>query len=131
VNTSAFTTAANANFSGLMNVLGGATTGGFLQTATNLLSGVEDSTTGSVKQAETSVAKQIAAQNTKISDAEANLATVQQNLQKQISNADATISALESQVSYVTGLFASMNSSSSSSTSSYASTGSQITPTQL
>jgi flagellar hook-associated protein 2 len=131
VDTSAFTSAANSNFSGLMGVLGGATTGGFLQSATNLLKGAEDPTAGSVKQAETGVASQITAQNTKISDAEAKLATVQQNLQKQISNADATISSLESQVSYVTGLFAAYNGSSSSSTSSYGSTGSQISPTQL
>jgi flagellar capping protein FliD len=133
VDTNAFTAAASSNFSGLMNVLGGATSGGFLQTATNLLKGVEDPTAGSVKQAETSVASEITAQNQKISDAQANLATVQQNLQQQISSADATISALESQVSYVNGLFASMlgNGSSTGSTSSSGSASAQITPTQL
>ncbi len=131
VDTNAFTAAASSNFSGLMNVLGGATTGGFLQTATNLLNGVEDPTTGSVKQAETSASNAITAQNQKISDAQANLTIVQQNLQKQISIADATISSLESQVSYVTGLFAAYTGRSNSSTSSYGSTGNQVNPTQL
>jgi flagellar hook-associated protein 2 len=131
VDTSAFASAASSNFSGLMNVIGGTTTGGFLQTATNLLKGAEDPTSGSVKQAETSVANQITAQNAKISDAQANLATVQQNLQKQISDADAAIASLESQVSYVNGLFASMINGSSSNTSSYATTSAPITPTQL
>jgi flagellar capping protein FliD len=111
-------------------MLGSATSGGFLQTATNLLNSVEDSTTGVLKQAESGVANQITAQQSKITDEQANLATIQQNLQKQISSADATIASLESQVSYVSGLFASMNGSSTN-TSSYAGTGSQVTPTQL
>jgi flagellar capping protein FliD len=131
VDTNAFTAAATSNFSGLTNVLGGATTGGFLQATTNLLKGVEDPTAGSLKQAESGVANQITAQNTKISDAQAHLATVQQNLQKQISNADAAISALESQVSYVNGLFASLNGSSNTNPSSYGYSSAQITPTQL
>ena len=133
VNTSAFTTAANANFSGLLNVLGSTTTGGFLQTTANLLKGVEDSTSGSLKQAETSVASQITTQNAKIADAQARLATVQQNLQQQISSADAAISALESKASYVNGLFASLlgNGSSSSSSSSSGSTSASFSPTPL
>jgi flagellar hook-associated protein 2 len=130
VDTSQFASAASANFSGLTQMLGSATSGGFLQTATNLLNSVEDSTTGVLKQAESSVANQITAQQSKITDEQANLATIQQNLQKQISSADATIASLESQVSYVSGLFASMNGSSTN-TSSYAGTGSQVTPTQL
>lgn len=129
VDTSAFTTAANANFSGLMQTLGSSTTGGFLQAATNLMNSVEDPTTGMVKQAESSVASEITNQNAKISDAQSNLTTVESNLQSQISSADATIASLESQVSYVSGLFASMNGSST--TSSYAGTATQITPTSL
>jgi flagellar hook-associated protein 2 len=132
VNTSGFTAAANSNFSGLLSVLGSTTTGGFLQTASNLLKGVEDSTSGSVKQAENSVATQITTQNSKIADAQARLTTVQQNLQAQISAADATISGLESQYSYVSGLFASLiNGGSTSSSSSSGSTSAPTAPTQL
>jgi len=131
VDTGAFTAAANSNFSGLMNVLGGATTGGFLKSATNLLKGAEDPTAGSVKQAENGLTNQITVQNQKINDATAHLAIVQQTLQQQISSADATISALESQVSYVSGLFASMLGNGSNSSSNSGSTSVQHTPTQL
>jgi flagellar hook-associated protein 2 len=131
VDTGAFTAAANSNFSGLMNVLGGATTGGFLKSATNLLKGAEDPTAGSVKQAENGLTNQITVQNQKINDATAHLAIVQQTLQQQISSADATISALESQVSYVSGLFASMLGNGSNSSSNSGSTSVQHTPTPL
>jgi hypothetical protein len=130
VDGAAFTTAANANFSGLIKMLGSSTTGGFLQTAVNLLKGVEDPSTGSVKQAESSMAAEIAAQQTKISNAQANLTAIEQNLQKRISSADATIASLESQVSYVSGLFAA-SLGGSTSNSSFGATGGNVTPTQL
>ncbi len=106
VDESAFTAAANANFPALLATLGGATTGGFLQTATNLLSGLEDPVTGVLKNEETSWANQISAQQTTIANEQARVTQLQTNLTQQISKADAAIAGLESQVSYVTGLFA-------------------------
>ena len=106
IDTAAFTTAANANFSTLVSTLGSSTTGGFLQTAANLLSGVENATTGTLPSEESTVAAQITNQNTKIANEQATVTQLQTNLTAQISKADALIAGLESQVSYVTGLFA-------------------------
>jgi flagellar hook-associated protein 2 len=106
VDESAFTTAANANFPALLSTLGKGTTSGFLQTATNLLNSVEDPTTGALKTEETSYANQIAAMQTTVANEQANVNQLQTNLTQQISKADSTIAELESQVSYVTGLFA-------------------------
>jgi flagellar hook-associated protein 2 len=106
VNTSTFTTAVNGNFPAFLAALGTSTTGGFLQTATNLLSGLEDPTSGLIKTEETDLSKQIASQQTKIANQQATVNQLQTNLTAQISQADTAIAQLESQVSYVTGLFA-------------------------
>ena len=105
VDTAAFTTAATANFSGLVSTLGGATTGGFLQAAANLLTSVEDPGSGSLKHEETSVVNQITAQNTKITNEQARVAQLQSTITAQMVTADVAIASLESQVSYVNGLF--------------------------
>jgi flagellar hook-associated protein 2 len=106
VDTTAFSNAANANFPALLSTLGGSATGGFLQTATNLLAGIEDPATGVLKVEEASVASQIATQQTTIANEQASVNLLQTNLTQQISQADTAIAELESQVSYVTGLFA-------------------------
>ncbi len=106
VDTAAFTTAATANFPTLLSALGNVSTGGFLQTANNLLNGIEDPTTGALKTEESSIATQISTEQTDISNEQARVNQLQTNLTQQISEADATIANLESQVSYVTGLFA-------------------------
>jgi flagellar hook-associated protein 2 len=106
LDTAKFTTAANANFSTLLSTLGDSTTGGFLQTATNLLSGVEDATTGILRGEETSVAGQITQQQTRITNETATVTQLQTNLNAQIARADAAIAQLESKVSFAQGLFA-------------------------
>ena len=106
VDTTTFTNAANANFPALLSTLGSATTGGFLQTATNLLTGIEDPATGVIRTEEASVAIEIATAQTNISNEQTKVNQLQTNLTKQISLADSAIAELESQVSYVTGLFA-------------------------
>jgi flagellar hook-associated protein 2 len=105
VDTSAFTTAANANFSGLVATLGRSGTGGFLGTANNLLTSVEDPTSGSLKLEEGNVATEITAQNATITSEQAQIAQIQSNITAQMVKADAAIAALESQDSYVNGLF--------------------------
>jgi len=106
VDTTAFTNAANANFPTLLSTLGGATTGGFLQAATNLLSGIEDPAAGVLKVEEASVASQITNQQNTISSEQARVNQIQTNLTHQIAQADSVLAQLESQVSYITGLFA-------------------------
>jgi flagellar hook-associated protein 2 len=122
VDTTAFTTAATANFSTLASTLGGTTTGGFLQAATNALNSVEDTTAGSLKIEENNVASEIAAQNTTIAGEQAKITLLQTNLTAQMVTADAAISALESQLSYVNGLFYSItgNNNNPNATSSIA-----------
>src|SRR6185312_6792824 len=105
VDTAAFTAAANANFAGLAATLGGTSTGGFLLAATNALNSVNDLTTGSIQVEEDTVRDQITSQNAKIADEQTRIALLQSNLTAQIVKADAAISALESQLSYVNGLF--------------------------
>jgi flagellar hook-associated protein 2 len=106
VDSATFESAATANFAALLSTLGSPTTGGFLQAATNALTGAEDPTSGSIKTEETDVTNQIAAQNTRITDEQNTLTQLQSSLTAQISSADAAIAQLENQVSYVSGLFA-------------------------
>ncbi len=106
VDTTAFANAANANFQGLLSTLGGATGGGFLGAASNLLTGIEDPTAGTLKTEEASVASQVKAAQATIANEQATVNLLQTNLTQQISSADTAIAEIESQVSYVTGLFA-------------------------
>jgi len=106
VDTIAFTTASNANLAGLLSTLGTSTSPGFLQTASNLLSSVDAAATGTLTTEEAALTTQITAQQTQITNEKATVAQLQTNLTSQISAADSAIAELESQVSYVTGLFA-------------------------
>jgi flagellar hook-associated protein 2 len=116
VDTSVFTAAANGNFSGLLATLGSSGTGGFMQAAVNLLAGLEGPTTGAIKQEETSVANGISHQQNQINYAQTQLNQLESNLTQQIAQADSTIAALETQVTMVTGLFASFTNSNNNST---------------
>jgi flagellar hook-associated protein 2 len=107
VDSNAFQNAANANFPALLAVLGSSTGGGFLKKAADLLSSVEDPITGSLVTESATLTSEIARQQTKIGDEQAIISTLQSNLTAQISKADAAIASLESQVTYVTGLFGS------------------------
>ena len=59
-----------------------------------------------IKTEETNLSSQITDQQTKIANEQATVNQLQTNLTAQISQADTAIAELESQVSYVTGLFA-------------------------
>jgi hypothetical protein len=77
-----------------------------LKTATDLLGEIETAGSGSIPSEESAVAAQITTQNSKITDEQATVTQLQTNLTAQIAKADAAIAQLETQVSYVTGLFA-------------------------
>ena len=66
---------------------------------------MEDPTQGSLKVEETNVASEITAQNTTITNEQARITQIQANITAEMVTADAAIASLESQVSYVNGLF--------------------------
>lgn len=92
----------------LTSFLGGSTGGGFLQFATNLMSGIEDANTGLLKTMISSTANEITNENQLISNQQDRINQLQTSLQAQMSQADALISKIESQNSYFTTLFQSM-----------------------
>lgn len=100
--------ASGSQFSDLVSFLGSADSGGFLQFATNLMTGVEDPTTGSLKTAISSNSDQITHENDLISTQQDMLNQLQTTLQAQMSAADAAIAQIEQQLSFFTGLFQSM-----------------------
>lgn len=108
-----FDPTALANVSGsqlsdLTSFLGSATGGGFLQFATNMMTGIEDPTSGLLPTAISSTANEITQENQQISDQQDQINQLQTSLQAQMSQADSTIASLESQNSYFTSLFQSM-----------------------
>ncbi len=100
-----FNSVAAADPSDLANFLGSASSGGFLQSATNILTGLEDPTDGSIVTALNSVNDQITTQNQRISDEQDQINQLQTNLTTQMSDADAAIATLQSQLTYFTSLF--------------------------
>ncbi len=85
--------------------LGSATGGGFLSNATNVLNQLETANTGVFAETQNSYQQQITADNTESTATQARITTMQNNLTAQMSQADATIASLQSQVTYFTTLF--------------------------
>jgi flagellar hook-associated protein 2 len=102
--TTALTTAANADFSGFASVLGGSGSG-FVKAATDALNGLEDTSKGALKLESGHLAEQITARQDRITSEQSRLTQLQSDLTARIARADAAIAALESKVSYVNGLF--------------------------
>jgi len=100
--------ASGTQFSDLVSFLGSANSGGFLQFATNLLDGVEDPISGTLKTAISSTSNQITRENQLISDQQVKINQLQTSLQAKMAAADAAIAQIEQQLSYFTGLFQSM-----------------------
>lgn len=104
---------AAANTSNLAAFFGSPTTSGFLQTATNLLTGIEDPTTGTLQQALTSIQSQITKEDNMINDEQNRVDQLQTTLTNQMAQADAAIAEMQQQVTYYTGLFASFTNGKS------------------
>ena len=92
----------------VVSFLGGATSGGFLQFATNTLTDIEEPTTGILPNDITQTTNSITSDNQLISQQQAQITQLQTNLQSQMSTADAAIAELESQQSFYSSLFTSM-----------------------
>ena len=96
------------NSSGVDTFLGSATGGGFLEAATNTMTSLEDPTTGLIKTTEADLTSQISALGTTISAKQTQVSNLQTQLQNQMAQADAAISTMEQQYSYLTSMFSAM-----------------------
>jgi flagellar capping protein FliD len=93
-----------------MDFFGSANSSGFLKTASDALNLAEDSTSGVVKEAIQSLKTEMTHQDDLIATTQTQIDTLQTNLQQQMAAADASIAAMQQQVSFMTQLFQSMNS---------------------
>jgi flagellar hook-associated protein 2 len=113
-NAAEFDQSAANNFAGVSQFLG-STSSGFLGVATSALNNLEDPTVGAVKTEENSISQDLTQLNSNIADQENQINLFQQNLVNQLSQSDAVIATLQSQVSFFQGLFQIVNNISSNS----------------
>jgi flagellar hook-associated protein 2 len=104
-----FASAAAAHPGDVGAFLGSPTTGGFLQDATNTMSGLGDPTDGILETTIASAQTAIDNQNQKISDEQDRITALTTSLTSRIDTADALIASLEQQQTYFTTLFTDMN----------------------
>jgi flagellar hook-associated protein 2 len=90
---------------GVTAFLGSATGSGFLRTATDALTSVEDPTIGLLKTTETDTKSQIANLGTTIAAKQAKVDAMQLQMQNQMAAADALVASMEQQYNYLSGLF--------------------------
>jgi len=93
----------------LATFLGSPTSGGFLQTATDTLTGLLDPSSGLLTQAVNSTNDQLTQTAQQIATSQDQVNTLQSTLTAQMAAADALISTLEQQNSFVTSLFNQIN----------------------
>ena len=98
-------TFSSASVSDVLNFLGSESGSGFLQSATTTLTSVNDSTSGTLATLSSSLATQLTNLQTQVSTDQDQVTLLQTNLTNQMATADATISSMEQQLSYVTSLF--------------------------
>jgi flagellar hook-associated protein 2 len=105
---SVFNQAASNSLSDVLNFVGSETGGGFLGTAESTLTAVTDPVNGLIEQQTESIGTSITNLGTKISSEQDTVNQLQTNLTQQMATADATIAALEDQVTQITDLFSAM-----------------------
>ena len=97
---------ASTNDSDIQTFFGSLTSGSaFLNTANTALNFVTNSTTGIIPDEVNSLTSQITDTNTKITSQQANITQLENNLQAQLSQADAAIATLQGQKTYFQELF--------------------------
>jgi flagellar capping protein FliD len=94
-----------SNSAGVASFLGSASSGGFLKSATDALKGLEDPTAGLLKNAESDVKTQITNIGNQITTKQNQVDQLQATLTNQMAAADAMISSMEQQYSYLTSMF--------------------------
>lgn len=95
-------TAYSSNSAAVASFLGSATGGGWLESATNLLTNLEDPVRGLVKNEETSLQSRTTSIGNQITTKQGQLATMKTSLTNQMAAADALIATLEQQDSFLT-----------------------------
>jgi flagellar hook-associated protein 2 len=105
---------ATATSKDVLAFMGSSTTGGFLQTANNALSSINDATSGILTEATQTTTNELSQLATKISNDQDSVNRLQQSLTTQMSSADSAISSLEQQVTEMTLLFSTMQQDSKS-----------------
>ena len=109
LNTTTFDALAQNHPDQIMNWIGDASSGGFAQSATDLIGSVEADGTGFLQSAIKQNSDQIDSNNDAIDAEQTRIDTLEQNLQERMAAADAMIASLEQQATYLTNLFDSMN----------------------
>jgi flagellar hook-associated protein 2 len=107
--------AAATDFTGVTSFLGGPTSGGFLQAATDSLKSLLDSTSGAIPTVLTSIAGEITDTDNQISQNQDRVDQLQKNLTAQMAAADAAIAQMQQQLTYVTNLFSAMTANQNAS----------------
>jgi flagellar hook-associated protein 2 len=100
-----FASTALTSSAAVNSFLGSATGGGFLDTATNALNNMLDSSSGFLTTEQSNDQTQITNLQSEISTDQANVSTLQSNLQDQLSQSDASIAELEQQYSSLSEMF--------------------------
>jgi len=106
---SQFSSTATAHPGDLASYFGTGTGSGFLAAASGILNGFISGTNGLFQAQQATIQKRITADNQEISDTQARITTMQNQLTAQMSAADALLSKLQSQVSFMTQLFEAQN----------------------
>jgi flagellar hook-associated protein 2 len=102
---SAFDSATSGQTGALTQFLGSGAGGGFLEAATNTLTGLVDPTTGVLTNEIGTVGASIASTNTQIAGEQAQVSQLQTNLTQQMAAADAMIYQLQQQATQMQGIF--------------------------
>jgi len=104
-----FTSVAEANPGDLASFLGTGKGSGFLASASNIIDGITNPTNGLFQAQQATIQNRINVDNQEISDTQDRITTMQNQLTAQMSAADALLSKLQSQVSFMTQLFEAQN----------------------
>ncbi len=102
---SAFQQAANTSAADVINYFGTESGSGFLQNTSTVLTGVSDPNSGLLAGFSSGLTNDYSVLGAKITADQDQINTLQTNLTNQMSTADAAISEMEQQLSYVTSLF--------------------------
>lgn len=102
------TVLSSASASTVQAFLGSVSSGGFLQAANSTMTSLTDPTSGVIQDSLNSLQNSITNENNQIAEQQNLINTFQTSLTQQLSAADATLSVLQSQLTYMTNLFATM-----------------------
>ena len=97
------------SLSAFQQFLGSTTSGGFLKAANDALTSVTDNTSGLIQSSVASIRAEITHQNDLISREQDRINAMAASLTTKLSSADATLALLDSQVTFMTNLFTTMN----------------------